>query len=61
MLKVAADTAAVRLRESEQLAKRLIADAQDSIKRREAAIEAESAALGTRTESARSGSGPSPA
>ena len=45
VLKVAADTAAVRLRESEQLAKRLIADAQDSIKRREAAIEAESAAL----------------
>jgi hypothetical protein len=34
VLKVAADTAAVRLRESEQLAKRLIADAQDSIKRR---------------------------
>lgn len=35
-MRLAAETANTRLRESEQLAKRLVADAQDSLRRREA-------------------------
>lgn len=36
VMRLAAETANTRLRESEQLAKRLVADAQDSLRRREA-------------------------
>lgn len=35
VMRIAAETANTRLRESEQLAKRLVADAQDSLRRRE--------------------------